>query len=124
MNRVSKEREALQALLEEYLGGLVQSVGIDPQSAQPTPGKVAIVIEPPELEYETWVGPPTIRWTLDIIAGTPTTQATAFDLICDAIDTLAAKGLNINTANPATFSLAGTGNLLTYQVRLNPLDLI
>lgn len=120
---VIDEQRKLQSLLEEMLGSTVQSVGIDPQSAQPTPGKVSIVIEPPELEYVTWVGPPTIRWTLDIIAGTPATQATALDLIADAIDTLAAKGLNIATATPATFPLAGTGNLLAYQVRLNPLDL-
>ncbi len=120
---VIDEQQKLQNLLEEMLGDLVQSVGIDPQSAQPTPGKVSIVIEPPELEYVTWVGPPTIKWTLDIIAGTPATQATALDLIANAIDTLAAKGLNIATATPATFPLAGTGNLLAYQVRLNPLDL-
>jgi len=120
---VIDEQHRLQSLLEEMLGDKVQSVSVDPQLAQPTPGKVAIVIEPPELEYTTWVGPPTIRWTLDVVAGTPATQASSLDLIADAIDTLAAKGLNIATASPATFSLAGAGNLLAYQVRLNPLDL-
>lgn len=120
---VIDEQHRLQSLLEEMLGDKVQSVSVDPQLAQPTPGKVAIVIEPPELEYTAWVGPPTIRWTLDVVAGTPATQASSLDLIADAIDTLAAKGLNIATASPATFSLAGAGNLLAYQVRLNPLDL-
>ena len=32
-------------------------------------------------------------------------------------------GLNIATARPVTFSLAGAGTLASYQITLNPLDI-
>lgn len=123
MNRITTERERLQDTLTDMLGSLVQSVGIDPAEARPTTGRVAIVIEPPEIDYPTW-GDPVVHWTLDIIAGTQTTQASSLDLITDAIELLAAHDLNIERATPITFNLAGVGNIAAYQVRLNPLELL
>lgn len=122
MNRIITERTALMDTLTDMLGDIVQSVGIDPAEARPATGRVAIVIEPPEIDYPTW-GEPVVHWTLDIIAGTQTTQAAALDLITDAIELLAAHDLNIARATPITFNLAGAGNLAAYQVRLNPLEL-
>lgn len=121
-NRIVTERTALMDTLIDMLGGVVQSVGIDPAEARPTTGRVAVVIEPPEIDYPTW-GEPVVHWTLDIIAGTQTTQAASLDLITDAIELLAAHDLNIERATPITFSLAGVGSLAAYQVRLNPLEL-
>ncbi|ETY70995.1 hypothetical protein [Bifidobacterium moukalabense] len=118
------QRTALMDTLTDMLDDLVASVSIDSALVHPQPGKVAIYIEPPYVEYPTWDGAPDITWTLDIVAGTPATQATALDYIIDAIDRLAAKGLNINKAQPVEWNLAGTGTLAGYQVTLNPLEII
>lgn len=122
MNRITEERDALMDTLTEMLGDVVQSVGIDPAEARPTTGKVAIVIEPPIIDYPTW-DTIEIHWTLDLIAGTQTTQATSLDLLTDAIEQLAAHELNIASATPISFNLAGSGTLAAYQIRLNPLDI-
>ncbi|ATU19814.1 hypothetical protein [Bifidobacterium choerinum] len=122
MNRISAERDALTATLTDMLGDIVQSVSIDPADARPTTGRVAIVIEPPEVTYPTW-RTIEIRWTLDLLAGTQTTQASSLELLTDAIELLAERGLNIERATPITFNLAAAGSLAAYQVRLNPLEL-
>lgn len=122
-NRISKERSRLIDLLADTLGTTITSVGIDAQAIRPAPGKVAIFVEPPTVEYDSW-GPPTTTWTLDLVAGTPATQATALDDIMDALETLASAHLNIKDARPATWNLAGSGSLAAYQITLNPLDLI
>lgn len=123
-NRVTSAREALIAWLEDHLGDLVQIITIDPAAAKPSPGRVAIFIEPPELDYSaSWTAAPEIGWKLDIIAGTPATQPTSLDLITDAIETLADNDLNIASARPVSFTLPnGAGTLAAYEVTLNPLD--
>ena len=123
MNRITAERAALTATLTDMLGGIVQSVGIDPAEARPTTGHVAIVIEPPEVTYPTWRAIE-IHWTLDLLAGTQTPQAASLDLLTDAIELLAEHGLNSERATPITFNLAGAGNIAAYQVKLNPLELL
>lgn len=123
-NRVTSAREALIAWLEDHLSDLVQIITIDPAAAKPSPGRVAIFIEPPELDYSAnWTAAPEIGWKLDIIAGTPATQPTSLDLITDAIETLADTELNISSARPVSFTLPnGAGTLAAYEVTLNPLD--
>lgn len=123
-NRVTRAREALIAWLEDHLGDLVQIITIDPAAAKPSPGRVAIFIEPPELDYSaSWTAAPEIGWKLDIIAGTPATQPTSLDLITGAIETLADNDLNIASARPVSFTLPnGAGTLAAYEVTLNPLD--
>lgn len=118
------QRTALVATLTDMLDDLVSSVSTDSALVHPQPGKVAIYVEPPYVEYRTWDGVPDITWTLDLVAGTPATQATALDDIIDAIDRLAAKGLNVNKAQPVGWNLAGAGTLAAYQVTLNPLEII
>ena len=118
------QRTALMATLTDMLDDLVTSVSTDSALVHPQPGKVAIYVEPPYVEYPTWDGVPDITWTLDIVAGTPATQATALDHIIAAIDRLAAKGLNINKAQPAEWNPANAGALAAYQVTLNPLEII
>lgn len=118
------QRTALMDTLTDMLDDLVSSVSTDSALVHPQPGKVAIYVEPPYVEYPTWDGVPDITWTLDLVAGTPATQATALDDIIDAIDRLASKGLNVNKAQPVGWNLAGTGTLAAYQVTLNPLEII
>lgn len=123
-NRITRARDELMARLTDMLGNVVQIVTVDPAAAKPSPGRVAIFIEPPELDYSTsWTAAPEIGWKLDIIAGTPATQPAALDLITDAVETLADNQLNIATARPVSFTLPnGAGTLAAYEVTLNPLD--
>lgn len=119
---IQEQRSALMATLTGMLDGLVSSVSIDSQLVRPTAGKVAVFIEPPTVEWPTW-GPPAPTWTLDVIAGTPATQPSAVDDILAALDRLADKGLNLQKATPASWSLAGAGTLAAYQVTLNALEI-
>lgn len=123
-NRITRARDELMARLTDMLGNVVQIVTVDPAAAKPSPGRVAIFIEPPELDYSaSWTAAPEIGWKLDIIAGTPATQPAALDLITDAIETLAGNELNIASARPVSFTLPnGAGTLAAYEVTLNPLD--
>ena len=123
-NRITRARDELMARLTDTLGNVVQIVTIDPAAAKPSPGRVAIFIEPPELDYSaSWTAAPEIGWKLDIIAGTPATQPASLDLITDAIETLADNDLNIASARPVSFTLPnGAGTLAAYAVTLNPLD--
>lgn len=124
-NRITRARDELMARLTDMLGNVVQIVTVDPAAAKPSPGRVAIFIEPPELDYSaSWTAAPEIGWKLDIIAGTPATQPTSLDLITDAVETLADNELNIAAARPVSFTLPnGAGTLAAYEVTLNPLDI-
>lgn len=123
-NRVMHARDELIERLEQSLDDLVQIITVDPAMAKPSPGRIAIFIEPPELDYSTnWTCAPEINWKLDLVAGTPATQPTSLDLITDAIETLAECGLNISSARPVSFTLPNSaGTLAAYEVTLNPLD--
>lgn len=124
MSRVIRERDALIDLLEDMLGDLVQIVTTDETEARPLPGKVAVFIEPPDIEYPDWSGEPTATWRLDVVAGTTATQAASLAMIVDAIDAMAAHRLNIARAEPVTFTAGGAAQLAAYQVTLNPLEII
>ena len=122
MNRIIRQRERLIDMLESALGDLVQVVTVDLQDARPTPGRIAVFIEPPDIEYESWNHEPTVTWRLDLTAGTMATQDAALALILDAIETLDAHDLNIADAKPVTLSLAGAGGVAAYQITLNQLE--
>ena len=66
---------------------------------------------------------PTAEFNRHVIAGTPATQPSAVDDILAALDRLADKGLNLQKATPASWSLAGAGTLAAYQVTLNALEI-
>lgn len=119
---VETEREALIETLTDMLGDLACIVTIDAQDARPLPGKIAALIDPPEITFEGWqyITP---TWTVNLIAGTMATQTAAMDLLIDAVERLQAQRLNMKDAKPSTFSLAGVGNLAAYTITLNPLEL-
>lgn len=124
MSRVVDEGNALIDAVTDALGDSASVVTMDVQGARPMPGKVAVFIEPPDIDYPTWGDRPVTTWRLDLIAGTMTTQGEAFALIMAAIGRLAAHDINIQQARPATMSLAQAGSVAAYQVTLNPLELI
>lgn len=86
---VETEREALIETLTDMLGGLACIVTIDAQDARPLPGKIAVLIDPPEITFEGWqyITP---TWTVNLIAGTMATQTAAMDLLIDAVERLQA----------------------------------
>ncbi|RYQ66076.1 hypothetical protein PG2072B_1514 [Bifidobacterium pseudolongum subsp. globosum] len=124
MNRITTQRDALFHFLEHELGDRLQAVSFDPQMSRPTPGTVAIFVEPPDVSYDKGFNmPPTVRWTLECMSGTPATQARALDDILDVIEQLAQAGLNLDTCTPVSFTLPNSGGTLAaYQIKLNPLE--
>ena len=121
-SQIITEREALMDMLTDMLGALVTVVTIDAQEARPLPGKVAVLIDPPEITYEGWQFVST-TWTVNLIAGTMSTQTESLDLLIPVLERLHERRLNMKTAKPVTYSLAGVGNLAAYEITLNPLEI-
>lgn len=121
-SQIITEREALMDMLTDILGALVTVVTIDAQEARPLPGKVAVLIDPPEITYEGWQFVST-AWTVNLIAGTMATQTESLDLLIPVLERLHERRLNMKTAKPVTYSLAGVGNLAAYEITLNPLEI-
>lgn len=121
-SQIITEREALMDMLTDMLGALVTVVTIDAQEARPLPGKVAVLIDPPEITYEGWQFVST-AWTVNLIAGTMATQTESLDLLVPVLERLHERRLNMKTAKPVTYSLAGVGNLAAYEITLNPLEI-
>lgn len=121
-SQIITEREALMDMLTDMLGALVAVVTIDAQEARPLPGKVAVLIDPPEITYEGWQFVST-AWTVNLIAGTMATQTESLDLLIPVLERLHERRLNMKTAKPVTYSLAGVGNLAAYEITLNPLEI-
>ncbi|MFR8925466.1 MAG: hypothetical protein ACLVG8_05635 [Bifidobacterium longum] len=121
-SQIITEREALMDMLTDMLGALVTVVTIDAQEARPLPSKVAVLIDPPEITYEGWQFVST-AWTVNLIAGTMATQTESLDLLIPVLERLHERRLNMKTAKPVTYSLAGVGNLAAYEITLNPLEI-
>lgn len=121
-SQIITERETLMDMLTDMLGALVTVVTIDAQEARPLPGKVAVLIDPPEITYEGWQFVST-TWTVNLIAGTMATQTESLDLLIPVLERLHERHLNMKAAKPVTYSLAGVGNLAAYEITLNPLEI-
>lgn len=121
-SQIITERETLMDMLTDMLGALVTVVTIDAQEARPLPGKVAVLIDPPEITYEGWQFVST-TWTVNLIAGTTATQTESLDLLIPVLERLHERHLNMKTAKPVTYGLPGVGNLAAYEITLNPLEI-
>lgn len=119
---VREEREALMDLLRDAAGDLVDVVTIDAQEARPLPGKAVMLIDPPTITFEGYQFQERI-WTVNVIAGTTATQVQALDIITPVVERLWARNVNMRSAKPVTYSLAGVGTLAAYELTLNPLEL-
>lgn len=114
-------RNLLIERLTDMAGDLLSHITIDAAKARPLPGKPALLVNPPEIAFISY----TITeytWTLHLIAGTPATQAESYDQFAPVFDRFQAGGLNLKTARPATWQLAGAGAVACYEITLNPLD--
>lgn len=121
-SQIITERETLMDMLTDMLGALVTVVTIDAQEARPLPGKVAVLIDPPEITYEGWQFVST-TWTVNLIAGTTATQIESLDLLIPVLERLHERHLNMKAAKPVTYGLPGVGNLAAYEITLNPLEI-
>lgn len=117
------EREALIETLTDMLGDLAAIVTCDAQTARPTPGRLTVLVEPPEIVFDSF-DLTTTNWSVVLIAGTMATQADALTILADGLERLQAERLNMKTAKPVSFQLAGVGSLAAYEIVLNPLELL
>ena len=83
---------------------------------------VSVVIMPPDLAWNGWDAlEPDVTFKLLAVAGTPNTNARGYDLIHQAMDILHLADVNMATATPVGFDLAGAGTLAAYEITLNPM---
>lgn len=113
MSRITDRLTLLTNQLTGVFGDKVSVITTDPAQVRPLPDKPAVYIEPPTIESLTWSDFDT-TWHVNIVAGTQTTAADSLTQIYDLIDALTNTALNVQSAEPTTFSLAGTGNLAAY----------
>lgn len=118
---VTEQREWLIERLTESVGDLVSVIAIDAQNIQPLPGKAAVFIGPPAIEYEGWELT-TVTWTICVVAGTTATQVAAMDIILKVLEKLRKDEINMAKAEPVTWNYANSGDLPAYRITLNPFD--
>ena len=115
---INDQREDLIERLTDSVGNLLSVITIDAQSLRPLPGKAAILVNPPEIDFEGWEIQEA-RWSIIVIAGTMATQVDALGLILPVIEKLQADHINMHNARPVTYT-NGSGSLAAYQITLNP----
>ena len=120
---IVRQRALLTSKLRETLGDMAVIVTDDSQQARPQSGKVAALIEWPDIDYPTWGNDPEITWHEYLIAGTKATQARSLEPISDALDLIADSDLCVIQARPVTFTITNVGDLAAYQLTINPSDL-
>ncbi|MGE8606842.1 hypothetical protein ACOI8T_09120 [Bifidobacterium breve] len=122
-NLIVRQRARLASKFREILGDMAVIVTDDSQQARPQSGKVAVLIEWPDIDYPIWGNDPEITWRVDLIAGTMATQARNLEPISDALDLIAESDLCVIQARPVTFTITNVGDLAAYQLTINPSDL-
>lgn len=110
--------ESLHARITQALGQLASTVTTHADQARPTPGHVVCLIEAPDITWTGMANEPHATWRIDLIAGTASTQADSLPLLWQALDLIAAAGINIQDAQPISYSLAGVGSLAAYQATI------
>ena len=120
MTNIIAQRERVVELITEAIGSLVDTITIDAQDVRPLPGKAVVLIDPPDIEWESF-DLSAVTWKFEIIAGTGATQVAAMDLIFPIIERLQTANVNMADARPVSF-VQGAANLAAYQITLNPLD--
>lgn len=115
------ERGNLMQALTTALGDTVCVVSDDATAVKPVEGKLAVLILPPEIAFDSWQFVET-SWSVIIVSAALTDAATALTQILTAVETLQQAGLNIKKASPVTFNPQTGSGLPAYQVDFNPLE--
>ena len=119
MSTTLEQAERLKAALIAAAGDTVDLVTLDGTGVKVST-RAAIVIFPPAVEFPNW-GERDTAFTLAIVAGPADRPLIAWAAMDAVLDALEAEQVNIQTARPGTFNLAGSGNLPAYEIILNPL---
>ena len=120
MSRVDELTEQLTERITEAGHGLILQVTTDPSLVKPSPGKVSLVIMPPDIAWDGWELEPNVTFKILAVAGTANTNKRGYDLILEAMDIMHQADVNMATATPVGFDLAGAGTLAAYEITLNP----
>ena len=120
MSNTVEAAEALRDQLETDLGDVVDLVTLDGVGIKLST-RAAVVIQPPEITYTTW-NERELEWTLAAVAGPADRPRIAWDRLDAVLTRLQETGLNLKSARPALFDLAGAGTLPAYEITLNPLE--
>lgn len=112
--------ERLKTQIENVLGDLVDLVTLDGTGVKPQT-RAAVVIFAPEVTFTTF-DEVELVWTFAAVAGPARDPLAAWTQLDKILTRLHQSGLNIDTASPGTFGLAGNGNMPAYEITLNPLD--
>jgi hypothetical protein len=121
MSRVDELTEQLTERITEAGHGLILQVTTDPSLVKPSPGKVSLVIMPPDIAWDGWELEPNVTFKILAVAGTANTNKRGYDLILEAMDIMHQADVNMATATPVGFDLAGAGTLAAYEITLNPM---
>lgn len=111
--------QALRDELAEILGDSVDLVTLDGSGLKPAT-RAAAVIFPPEVTYTTWDEKDQV-WKFALVAGPADRPLIAWESLDTALSRLEESTLNLASASPATFDLAGAGTLPAFEITLNPI---
>lgn len=120
MSRTLAAAETLADEIRTALGGLVDLVTIDGMGIK-SATRAAIVIQPPKVTYPSW-NERELEWTLAAVAGPADRPRIAWERLDAILTRLEESGINLKSADPALFDLAGSGTLPAYEITLNPLE--
>lgn len=120
MSRMIQAGEQLRNEIAETLGDLVDTVTLDGAGIKSST-RAAVVIFPPEVNYTTFDAADLV-WSFAVVAGPADRPLIAWGVLDMIVTRLEESGLNLATAKPATFGLAGAGTLPAYEITLNPLE--
>lgn len=119
MSTTIEQAEALRARIETILGDLVDLVTLDGAGVK-AQTRAAVVIFAPKITFPTFGERDTI-FRFVATAGPPDRPFVAWEQLDRILGALEAGGLNLASAEPATFDLAGAGRLPAYEITLNPI---
>ncbi len=118
MSTTMERANQLRDHLEVQLGPLVDLVTIDGAGVKPST-RAALVIFPPEISFPTFHERET-TWKLAAVAAPADRPVIAWEALDKILDRLQEIRMNIATASPGSFDLAGAGSLPAYEITLNP----
>lgn len=115
--------EAVQLLTSELktASDRISVVTTDASLVKPTDDKVCVFIQPPEIEFEAFADR-NYKFTIDLVAGRPTTQAQAVQTLIDVIQALFEYGIPMEDARPVGWNANGI-ELASYEVTLGVMDI-
>lgn len=118
MSTTIEQAEALRDRIATALGDLVDLVTLDGSGVK-AQTRAAVVIFAPKITFPTF-GERDTAFSFVAAAGPQDRPLAAWQQLDRILDRLEQSGLNLASAEPATFDLAGAGRLPAYEITLNP----